>query len=143
MKKQFMSNLSNAVRKTTVRFGLASFLVLSLAPSLVHAQGNILPTDPVVIKYVGTLDDEPVFLIEFDNKNEELLTVSIKDDGGNILYVEKFNGKKFSKKFKYLTSDQPNVRLSFTLSGDKEKQTQVFAVNSNTRVIQDVVVTRL
>jgi hypothetical protein len=140
MKKQF--NLSNAVRKTILSVGFTSFFLASFIPSVVNAQDKT-PSSPVVIKYIGNIDNYPVFQIEFDNKNEETFNISIKDDEGTVIYGEKFRDKKFSKKFKYEGAGAESMKLTFILMGEKEKQSQQFEVNTNTRVVQDVVVTRL
>jgi hypothetical protein len=140
MKKQFMSTFSNVVRKTMLSLGFASFLTLSFVPSVANAQDK--PAG-VAITYVGTVDNQPIFQIEFENKNEDVFNISIKDDAGNVLYGEKFKDKKFSKKFKYQDAGIDDVKLTFTLTSEKEKQSQSFEINTNTRVIQDVVVTRL
>jgi hypothetical protein len=139
MKKQII-NLSKAVRRTIVYAGFASLLAFSFVPA--HAEDK-KPSAAVTINYLGSVDNQPVFQIEFENKNEETYTVSIKDDQGDVLYVEKSKDKKFSKKFKYQGQGFDYVRLTFTLVSGKEKQSQEFEVNTNTRVVQDVVVTKL
>jgi hypothetical protein len=135
MKKQFM-NLSRT-KKTILNLGLAGILFAAL-PSVVHAEEKT-PTGATV-NYVGSVDNQPIFQIEFDNKNEELFTVSIRDNEGNVLYVERTKEKKFLKRFKYQGDD---VKLTFVLSTQSGKQTQVFEVNKNIRVVQDVVVSKL
>src|SRR3569833_1375151 len=98
MKKQVMKNVSKAARRTIVYFGFASLMAFSFVPA--HAEDK-KPSTAVSINYLGAVDNQPLFQIEFDNKNEEVYTVTIKDDQGDVLYVEKSKDKKFSKKFKY------------------------------------------
>lgn len=143
MKKQVMTNLSNTVRKAILQFSLASFFLFLFVPAL-QAQERIKSLNTAVaIKYIGMVDDNPLFQIEFDNKNTETYHVSIKDEEGNILYNEKFRDLKYSRKFKFERHDGQEMKLTFVLSGEKESQTQVFEVSTSIRVIQDVVVTRL
>ena len=136
MKKQFLMSLSRT-KKTILNLGLAGILFAGL-PSAVHAEEKT-PTGATV-NYVGSVDNQPIFQIEFDNKNEELFTVSIRDNEGNVLYVERTKDKKFLKRFKYQGDD---AKLTFVLSTGSGKQTQVFEVNKNIRVVQDVVVSKL
>jgi hypothetical protein len=135
MKKQTLSKFRNVVRNIF----LAGLFIIAIAPA--HAQDKV-KSRPVEIKYLGTLDGQPVFQVEFENTNAEKLSVSLRDEYGTVLYDERFKDKKFSKKFKLETGADP-VKLKFTLSNEKENQTEVFQINTNVRVVQDVVVTRL
>ncbi|HWJ90126.1 MAG TPA: hypothetical protein VNR87_03395 [Flavisolibacter sp.] len=139
MKKQFVNNLSRT-KKSILNLGLAGILFVGL-PSVVNAEEKPGTPSGVSVNYVGSVDNQPVFQIEFDNKNEEQFTISIKDSDGNVLYVERSKDKKFVKRFKY--QGEEAVKLTFVLSTDKEKQAQVFEVNKSIRVVQDVVVNRL
>jgi hypothetical protein len=62
---------------------------------------------------------------------------------GNTYYSEKVRDRRYSKKFQLDRDDLDRVRLVFTLSGGKEKQSQAFEINTQTRTVQDVVITRL
>ena len=139
MKKQI---ISNAVRKTIFFFGVSSFFLFSFMPSVI-AQEKPFQTPQVLIKYIGSVENQPVFQIEFDNQNEETLNLSIKDEEGNLLYTERTKEKKFLKKFQYLTAEIDQVKLTFTESNEKERQAQSYEVNTRMRYVQDVVVTRL
>ena len=140
MKKQF---ISNAARKTILFFSTASFVLFSFMPFTVHAQGKKFTDPQVVIKYIGSVENQPVFQIEFENRNAETLNFTIRDSEGNILYGEKTKEKKFLKKFQYQDSGIDNVTLTFTISGEKDRQSQSYEINTRSRMVQDVVVTRL
>ena len=136
MKKQFL----NKVQKTIVSVILASVL-LCISP-LVHAADGTKPlASTVVVTYVGSIENQPVFQIDYDNKDQAVFVLTIKDSDGNTLYVEKSKDKAFTKKFRY--QGEENVKLTFILSTPTEKLSQTFEVNTNTRVVQDVVVTKL
>jgi len=142
MKKQTLSKISNAVRNTYLRATLAGILVTSLVPAM--AQENAKPvTGPVEIKYLGTNDGKPVFQVDFDNATEESVNITIRDQDGTILYVEKFRDKKFSKKFKFDKPEFEQAKLKFTVSGNSGVQSEEFGINSSVRTVSDVVVTKL
>jgi|GEM_PF-796352 len=144
MKKQFTLRFGNAIRKTILRFGLTGLMAANLVPALAQPQDKIRTAPPAVaINYIGMINNQPVFQIEFENKNDEVLNLSIRDEQGNVLFNERFRDKKFSKKFQFDKTGIDNMKLTFTLAGEKEKQSQSFEINTNVRVIQDVVVTRL
>jgi len=133
---------SKTIRKTILNFGLLSLLLFGLIPSAVKAQEKAKP-DSVTINYIGTLDDQPLFQIEFDNKEGVSYRVTIADETGETLYTEKFSDKKFSRKFKLQSPELSQSRLTFTVTSEKEKHTQAFVINSNYRTVPDYVITRL
>src|SRR6478735_8791920 len=121
MKKQFLSR----IQKTIVSVVLASVL-LGISP-LVHAADGVKPlASNVAVTYVGSIENQPVFQIDYDNKEETAFVLTIKDSDGNILYVEKSKDKKFSKKFRYQGDE--HVRLTFIVATPTEKLSQSFEV---------------
>lgn len=139
MKKQVSSK--SFLRKSIFTLGLISFIFASS----VQASSTQDPADSPnsSIKYVGSLDGKPVFRVELNNLNSNVYFLTIKDDEGSVLYSEKIKDKQFSKSFKFETADRDNVKLTFTLSGENQSQSKEFKVNTNTRVLNDVVVTTL
>ena len=130
------------IRKTILNLGIVSMILFGLIPSAVTAQDKGKP-DSLAIRYIGTLEDQPLFQIEFDNKEGITYRVSIADETGETLYTEKFTDKKFSRKFMLATPELSQSRLTFTVTSEKEKHTQVFVINSNYRTVPDYVVTKL
>jgi len=136
MKKQ---NFSTLVKKS-ILLGFTSLLFIA-STSVSSAQTPASP-EPTV-KYIGSLDGQPVFRVYLNNLDGTAYQFTIKDDTGNVLYAEKIKGKEFSKKFKFENADRLDVKLTFTLEGKQGVQSQEFQVNSSTRVFNDVVVTSL
>jgi hypothetical protein len=143
MKKQMSPNLRNVASKMFLPALLASVLLFNGVSNSLHAQNTTATYSKPAIRYVGKTNDQLVFQVDFDNINEEIFNLAIKDEDGNLLYTDRFKDKKFSKKFKVDQAGYGNMKLTFVLTTDKEKQTQVFQVNTNTRVVDDVVVTNL
>jgi biopolymer transport protein ExbD len=138
MKKQ---NFSTIVKRSIFSLGF-TVLMFGMA-SAASAQDSLAVTTPNPVKYIGSLDGQPVFKVELSNENGKPQFLTIKDDQGVVLYSEKIKSKQFSKSFKFENSDRDNVKLTFILEGDKGVQSQEFKVNTNTRVYNDVVVTTL
>lgn len=132
MKKQ---NFSTLVRKS-IFLGFTSLLLIGAT----SAQSKL--PEPT-IKYIGSLDGQPVFGVQLDNVNNSVYHLTIKDDAGDILYSEKIKGKEFSKKFKFESADRQNIKLTFIVDGKEGSQSQEFQVNTSTKVLNDVVVTSL
>lgn len=138
MKKQIFSTL---VRKSIISLGFTSLVLIGLVNTASAGTTDTTPTPAV--KYVGSLDGQPVFKVDLNNESAKVQYLTIKDDQGVVLYAEKIKGKQFSKSFKFENSDRDNVRLTFIVENEKGVQSQEFKVNTNTRVYNDVVVTTL
>jgi hypothetical protein len=132
MKKQ---NFSTLVRKS-IFLGFTSLLLIGAT----SAQSKLPEPN---IKYIGTLDGQPVFKVSLDNQSNNVYHLTIKDETGDILYAEKIKSKEFSKKFKFENADRHNVKLTFSVEGKEGLQSQEFQVNTSTKVWNDVVVTSL
>ena len=141
MKKQALNPKKIVSGKTILRLALATLFLCSL--SFANAKSIIANEPPLEIKYLGAPDGQPVFQIQFDNASGETYVLSIKSDDGTVLYTEKVKDKKFLKKIKWNNSDTDKTKLIFTLTGEKEKTTQMFEINTTLRQVQDVVVTKL
>ena len=138
MKKQ-ISNTRSVLRNGIISLGFFAFALFGLTPAFANESKD----NPPVVSYAGSVDGQPLFRVNVENKNSEVYFLSITDDEGNLLYSEKIKDQKISRTFKYDKSDRDNAKLTFVLAGEKEKQTQVFKINTNTQVVQDVVVTKL
>src|SRR5205085_5140619 len=98
---------------------------------------------PVENKHLGNTGGKRVFQVDFENASQESVNITIRDQDGTILYVEKFKDRRFSKKFKFDKPDFEQAKLKFTVSGNSGVQSEEFGINSSIRTVQDVVVTKL
>lgn len=135
-----MKNICNSLfRSITTRFML-SFAAILLATVFAGATpANEQPKPaPVLVKYLGTINDFPVILVEFENEEEEEISVILKSNEGAVIYSERFKEKKFSKKFQ-VSRAYADDSITLVLGFKKEKP-QVFQINRNVRVVEDVTV---
>lgn len=141
MKQQIASKFTLFTRKTVFTFLLPILIMLSGLPA-VQAQEKIFPknNDPV-IKYVGIADNKFIFQFDYANESREIPQLLIKDEKGTVLYKELIKDKAFSKKFVFNTDEVGN-QLYFVLTGKKERQRQVFEVNIQSRIVEDVVIVK-
>lgn len=98
---------------------------------------------PVEVKYVGSLNQQPVLEISLDNANAEDLSVTLKDMDGNVLYSGNFNDRKISKKFQFDNQGSDNIQIKLTVSSKKKSYTEVFQVNRSRQVVENVVISKL
>ena len=123
--------------------GLLAAALISAAPGQLYAQDKSPVVKEVNVKYLGTIDNQPVVRIEFENPESTSYVLSIKDEDGNVLYTDVFKEQRFGKSFQFQRSDIERTKYTFTLSSSKQKIAQSFEVSTNLRTVQDVVVTKL
>lgn len=134
MKKQILRSLKILVK--------GSFLALMLTfnvPAIAQPFG-----DPIVkaasVKHISTTNDKIVFQLLLDNEAGEKFSVSIKDIIGNTLFQDVYSDKKFDKRFVFDKSENVG-KLIFVLKSLKDNETQVFEINTVTRVVENFDVT--
>jgi hypothetical protein len=95
------------------------------------------------VQYLGSYDSSVWFNIKYANPAAEKFTLVIKNADGDVLYQGQFTDVNFSKKIKLLV-DGEDVNPTFIIrSGNKQLMAQSFQVNTATRLIEQVVVTKL
>ena len=134
MKKQILRSLKIFVK--------GSFLALMLTCN-VYAVAQPF-NDPIVkaasVKHISTTDQKIVFQLSLENETGERFGVSIRDVQGNTIFQEVYSDKKFDKKF-VLDKSENIGKLTFIVRSLKDNQTQVFEINTITRVVENVDVT--
>ena len=135
MKKIFNNNRLIAI---------AFFTVFSMAASpAVHA-GEKNPSVPVEMKFAGFINNQPMFLLNFSgNAQQDEFTITINDDYGNSLYKENIKGENFMMKFLLNTDEIEDDTLLFNVYSKKTKQSVTYAVNRNSRFVEDVAISKV
>ena len=131
MKKQILRSLKIFVK--------GSFLALMLTVN-VCAIAQPLNGDPIVkaasIKHIPTTNDKIVFQLSLDNETGDKFSVSIKDAEGSTIFYDVYQDKKFDKKFVFEKPEDIS-KLTFVVRSLKDNQTQIFEVNTATRLVEN------
>ena len=131
------------VKKVLTPAALALLLIAS-APNTANAEGsNETTTTPVDVKYLGMQNALPIFQVDINNAAQEELFVVLKDEDGHVLYKERFNDKTFSKKFQLNPANLATMKITMTVFSKGDKNKQVFVFNNETKVVENIVVTRV
>lgn len=127
MKKIFSNNRLIAI---------AFFTVFSV--SMVPARAMDFPGPvPVTLKFIGTLNNQPLFQLSFSGTAEQdHFTIQVRDEYGNALYRENIIGRTFSKKFLLNTDEIGDDLIRFEITCKKTKQSIQYEVNPTTRLVQ-------
>ena len=121
----------------------ALFLLAVLHTAPAHA-ADIKPKEaPAEVLYLGTVAGKPVFQILFTNTTGEKVSISLRDEAGNVIFSDVSSEKNYTRKLQFDELDTEKIKLKLTLRTKKETQTQAFEITKNTRVIEDVAVVTL
>lgn len=142
MKKQSVSNIAKYLSVAAlVTAGMYGSAQAATGKDSLHKDSVLVrnDNDKVQVKYIGSTEDGVIFQVLYQNTSGKSFTVKVLDDAADVLYEDDFTDSSFSKKF---LLPKVYTRLRFTVTSDADKTEQSFAVNIQTRLIEDVVVSR-
>jgi hypothetical protein len=119
---------------------LAGFFTIALStPVLANDEKKTIPVD---LKFIGNIQNRPVFQLSFNNAEEADYTVIVRDEFNTVLYREYVKAGNTTKKFMLNTEELGNGVVYFEISGKKSAKSVVYEVNKQSRVIEDVVINK-
>ena len=126
-------------QKTTGSFArlLTAALLMAGSVSTVQAQETKAPVN-AEIRYAGTVNNQLLFGVEYENGTAEPFTVEVKDGEGYVFYNSRFKDKKFRKFFAIDKSELEKASITIQVATKDGMQKQVFDVNTTSRFVQDV-----
>lgn len=143
MKTQLMYAARSARR---YRSGLLlAVLLMAAAPAGLRSQTYAAAADPApqtaTVKHLGNNATTMLFQVNVENAAGEKFSVVIRDQDGSILFQNNYTDKQFEKRF--LLPKQDNEKLIFYIKRAKNSQVQSFEINTNTRIVEEIVVKRV
>ena len=101
-------------------------------------------SDPpgVEIRYLGFLNNNPVFEINTNNVLADNFIVTIRDESGLVLYSEKISGKNLTRKYRIDTEEEiAEGGLRFEVRSASTKKTEVYiaGISENVTRVMGVV----
>lgn len=142
MKRNLMrvinANVISKFIKTSVVVLLLTGAVGAHAASVSNDKDGIGKT---VVTYVSADGETLSFDVKVSNAAGEKFTIVVKDDNGITLYRGSFTDKDFKKRFVLPKTD--SNKLTFQVKSESENKSESFEINSNTRIIEEVVVKRV
>ena len=121
---------------------IAIAFMLTFSVASVESFADNKSDNPVELKYLGNVDNQPVFLLSLHNNDADEFIVTLKDQSGNVLYSEEVKGKQISRKYR-LNTDEVASEIRVEVSRKKDKSKIVYSVSRTTRVVEDVDINRL
>ena len=94
-------------------------------------------------KYIGSKNNQPVFLLNVAGNGEEEYIVSFRDRTGNVLYSDRFKGSNITQRFIINTEEVGVQELSVQIRAVKGNQVELYRIGTTQNVVTDVTVNKL
>ena len=95
------------------------------------------------LKFIGNMENQPVFQLNLNNTEDDEFTVTFRDDAGNVLYNDKFKGANISKKFMLKSEEFGDTALNVVVKSKKYNTTDVYTINRSHTYVEETVVNKL
>jgi hypothetical protein len=121
---------------------IALFMAFSFMTTIVSANDGNKDTPGAELKYLGLINNQPIFQLNVNSDKEEYFVISVKDQFGETLYSEKVKTKIFTRNFRLDTENLDDAMLRVEVrSGNKKPE--VFTINRNTRFYEETSINKL
>ncbi len=132
------------LKSVLASLAIAALLAVSANPVFANTEKRVSKNRvPVEVKYVGSNNQSPVVEISLDNEEGKEVTVQLRDLDGYILYTATTSEKKITRKFQIDNYSLEPIQLKVAVTINGKVQTEVFQINRNRTVVEDVVVSKL
>ena len=132
-----MKNLITNTRLAAI--ALVALFTVSFAAS---ASATETPS-AVELKFIGSLKNQPVFQLSFNNAVETEYIVIVRDEFQNVLYKDVIKSSSLTKKFLINTEDLGDANVTFEITDKKIAKPILFEVSKYAHIVQDVVVNKV
>ncbi len=98
---------------------------------------------PVELKFIGNIENQPVFQLTFASPDENEFTIVVRDEFNTVLYRDFVKAGNVTKKFLLNTEELGNTTIQFEITGKKTHKKVIYEVNKQSRFVEDVVVNKM
>jgi hypothetical protein len=136
--KRVIKNYSTMAMALVVALTLNSVTVL--ANDEVKNTKNIPGLD---FRYIGNKENQPVFMLNLVNAEEDEYTISFRDKNGNVLYSERLKGSNITKRFLLNVDEIGSGELNVEIKSKKNNQVQLYKIGTTQSVVTETVVNKI
>jgi hypothetical protein len=126
---------------------MALVVALALSSVSVLANDEVKNTSKNIpgldFRYIGNKENQPVFLLNLVNAEEDEYTISFRDKSGNVLYSDRFKGTNISKRFLLNTDEIGSNELNVEIKSKKNNQVQLYRIGTTQSVVTETVVNKI
>ena len=132
------------MKASKLTIALFTLITLTVGFSTVSLANEEPKKNPATeLKFIGNLNNSPVFELSLLNPAEDEIAVTFRDDAGNIVYTNTFKGSGINKKFLLKSDGFENTGLNVTVKSVKNNSTEVYAIKTNNMYVEETVVNKV
>lgn len=121
---------------TTIKSAAIGLLtLLAVTTGFTATAGNETPGSE--LKIAGKLNNQPVFQLNLNNKENSKFAIVVKDDAGEVLFQEVVSGINISRKFQLNNDELAGVNIKFEVIDLKNYTSTIFKVNNDLKNISE------
>lgn len=131
------------------KFIAATFLAATLFCTSVNAKAGVTTAnannvtgEKTAVQYTGSFTDALMFQVHVKNETASEFRLTVKDDNDEILFVKSYKDADYNKQFKLLKGDQYSSVYYFTITSGNKEIEQTYVVNTTSRIVDEVAVTK-
>jgi hypothetical protein len=134
------------MKKAMRNYGILIIAIIALTVgfstvTLANDEGKTKNTTE--LKFIGNMENQPVFQLNLTNTEDDEISVTFRDDAGNVLYTDKFKGAAITKKFMLKSEDFGDAALHVVVKSKKNNTTEVYTINRSHTYVEETVVNKI
>ncbi|MEP6617341.1 MAG: hypothetical protein ABJA57_12210 [Ginsengibacter sp.] len=118
---------------------LAMALMVTFTLASVQTEAKNKPEDslksktesPVEFKYIGKMNNQPLFQLNFNNVESSDFIITLTDQTGAVIYDEKISGKDLSRKYMLNLDEIDASEVKFLIKNKTNNSATNFTVKRN------------
>jgi hypothetical protein len=125
---------------------LIATLIIILIMSFTQAASSLDKSAPSVeLEFLGKYTTGPLFRLKFNNSETGEFIIKVKDGEGNLFFSEKLKGNNLIRNYRINVSEEElySFKAQFEVTNVKTKETSVYKVSNNDRVVTDIIIAKL
>lgn len=136
-----MKTVMNNFRKMTIIF-VTTFMLAFTTAGKADTIGALGET-PAVLKYIGSVNNQPIFQLTLNNTESDEFYITVKDAAGTLVYTESVTGKEVTRKYRLNTDEIEVAGLKFEVRSKNNNSKFAYTIQKNTYYVEDLVVSKL
>jgi len=123
---------------------IALFAAFSVASTgNVMANGDVKTKTAIDLKFIGNVENQPVFQLNINNTEDDEYIVTFRDEQNNVLYSGKLKGINITKNFQLSSEDGADNAMSVEVKSKKSNKSEVYKINKTRSFTEEIVINKL
>jgi len=137
--KRVMKNYSTLAIALIVALTLNS--VTALANDETKKDDKSIPG--LEFRYIGSKENQPVFLLNVENAEEDEYTITFRDKDGHVLYSDRLKGSNITKRFMLNTNEIGTNELRVEIRSKKNNLEQLYKIGTTQSLVTETVINKI